>query len=85
MVTPFCISTFSQEDKPFVVTNTENFGFLKADYKKKMESANSAKPPLTLKRNSDGLILLSSGIFLHKKLSASKVEIFIGQHKIILI
>ncbi len=54
---------YYQEEKPFVVENTENFGFLKADYKKKMESANSSKPPVpTMKRNADGLVLLSSGI-----------------------
>lgn len=56
-------SMFYQEDKPFVVTNTENFGFLKADYKKKMDSANTSKPPTpTVKRNKDGLVMLSSGI-----------------------
>jgi len=38
-------SMFYQEDKPFIVTNTENFGFLKADYKKKMDSVNNSKPP----------------------------------------
>ncbi len=56
-------SMFYQEDKPFVVTNTENFGFLKADYKKKMDSANNSKPPApVMKKNEDGLVLLSSGI-----------------------
>lgn len=56
-------SMFYQEEKPFVVENTENFGFLKADYKKKMETANNSKPPVpTIKRNADGLVLLSSGI-----------------------
>ena len=29
---------YYQEDKPFIVQNTENFGFLKADYRKKVES-----------------------------------------------
>lgn len=56
-------SMFYQEDKPFVVTNTENFGFLKADYKKKMDSVNDSKPPApVIKKNADGLVLLSSGI-----------------------
>ena len=56
-------SMFYEEEKPFVVKNTENFGFLKADYKKKMESADNAKQlPVTPKKNEDGLILLSSGI-----------------------
>ncbi|MBR6127171.1 TolC family protein, partial [bacterium] len=56
-------SMYYEEDKPFVVENTESFGFLKADYKKKFETANTATPPkVTLKRNEDGLILLSSGI-----------------------
>ncbi len=54
---------FYQEDRPFVVTNTENFGFLKADYKKKMDSANNSKPQApVMKKNEDGLVLLSSGI-----------------------
>ena len=56
-------SMFYQEDKPFVVTNTENFAFLKADYKKKMDSVNDSKPPAPImKKNQDGLVLLSSGI-----------------------
>lgn len=56
-------SMFYQEDKPFVVTNTESFDFLKADYKKKMDSADSLKPPAPkMKKNEDGLVLLSSGI-----------------------
>ncbi len=56
-------SMYYQEDKPFIVENTENFGFLKADYKKKIESANNSKPPIpTMRRNADGLVLLSSGI-----------------------
>lgn len=54
---------YYQEDKPFIVQNTESFGFLKADYKKKFETANTATPPSpTLKRNEDGLVMLSSGI-----------------------
>lgn len=56
-------SMFYEEEKPFVVKNTENFGFLKADYKKKMESVNTAKQPVvSAKRTDDGLIMLSSGI-----------------------
>ena len=57
-------SMFYTEDKPFVVKNTESFGFLKADYKKKFESVNNPKnqPTLTFKRDEDGLITLSSGI-----------------------
>ncbi len=56
-------SMFYQEDKPFIVTNTESFDFLKADYKKKMDTANNSKPPSpAIKKNEDGLILLSSGI-----------------------
>ena len=56
-------SMFYQEDKPFIVTNTENFGFLKADYKKKMDSVNNTKIPApVMKKNEDGLVLLSSGI-----------------------
>ena len=56
-------SMFYQENKPFVVTNTENFAFLKADYKKKIESTNDTKVPApVMKRNQDGLVMLSSGI-----------------------
>ena len=56
-------SMYYQEDKPFIVKNTENFGFLKADYKKKMETANNSIPPAPkLKKDADGLVLLSSGI-----------------------
>jgi len=56
-------SMFYQEDKPFVVNNTENFGFLKADYRKKIESLTTVKPSQqTVKTNADGLIMLSSGI-----------------------
>ena len=47
----------------FVVQNTENFGFLKADYKKKMQSIDDIKPSgFNLKKNEDGLITLTSGI-----------------------
>ncbi|MBR1373591.1 TolC family protein [bacterium] len=56
-------SMYYTEDKPFVVKNTESFGFLKADYKKKIENANNQNQPKpTLKRDEDGLITLSSGI-----------------------
>ena len=56
-------SMYYQEDKPFIVENTENFGFLKADYRKKFDTANNAVQPKTqIKRTEDGLILLSSGI-----------------------
>ncbi|MBR2069279.1 MAG: TolC family protein [Candidatus Gastranaerophilales bacterium] len=56
-------SMYYQEDDPFVVKNTENFGFLRADYRKKIESTTIVKPmEHTVKRNEDGLIMLSSGI-----------------------
>ena len=57
-------SMYYQEDNVFVVTNTENFGFLKADYKKKMQNMdNNIKPSgFMFKKNEDGLITLSSGI-----------------------
>ena len=54
---------YYSEDKHFIVQNTENFGFLKADYKKKMQSLEDTKPSgINIKKNEDGLILLSSGI-----------------------
>ena len=56
-------SMFYQEKKPFVVTNTENFNFLKADYKKKIEESNDTNVPApVMKKNIDGLVLISSGI-----------------------
>lgn len=56
-------SMYYQEDKPFIVTNTENFNFLKADYKKKIESTEGTKVPApVMKKNEDGLVMLSSGI-----------------------
>ena len=56
-------SMYYQEDEPFIVQNTENFGFLKADYRKKIESVSIVKPmEHSIKRNEDGLIMLSSGI-----------------------
>ena len=54
---------FYQEDEPFIVKNTESFGFLKADYRKKIESLTVIKPPeQQIKKTPDGLIMLSSGI-----------------------
>ena len=56
-------SMYYQEDTPFVVQNTENFGFLQADYRKKIESVTVVKPmESTIKKTEDGLIMLSSGI-----------------------
>ena len=59
-------SMYYSDSKNFIVQNTENFGFLKADYKKKMQSVEETKPSRTnevnIKKNEDGLILLSSGI-----------------------
>ena len=57
-------SMYYQEKDAFIVQNTENFGFLKADYRKKMHSLdNNIKPSgYMFKKNEDGLITLSSGI-----------------------
>ena len=56
-------SMYYSDDKHFIVQNTENFGFLKADYKKKMQSLEEVKPAgINAKKNEDGLIMLSSGI-----------------------
>ncbi len=57
-------SMYYTEENGFVVTNTENFGFLKADYRKKMQNMdNNIKPSgFMFKKNEDGLITLSSGI-----------------------
>ncbi len=56
-------SMYYQEDKDFIITNTENFDFLKADYKKKIENFEEYKPVSnTPKVNEDGLIMLTSGI-----------------------
>lgn len=57
-------SMYYQENNGFIVTNTENFGFLKADYRKKMQNLdNNIKPSgFSFKKNEDGLITLSSGI-----------------------
>ena len=76
-------SMFFQEDKPFIVQNTENFSFLKADYRKKIESITTVKPPCeNFKKTQDGLIMLTSGIehkdiiqnFEFKPLTLSKQE-----------
>lgn len=76
-------SMFFQEDKPFIVQNTENFGFLKTDYRKKVESLTTIKPSSgEVKKNEDGLIMLTSGIehrdiiqnFEFKPLTISKKE-----------
>ncbi len=56
-------SMYYEETKPFVVKNTESFGFLKTDYKKKFENANNQnQPKMSPKRDENGLITLSSGI-----------------------
>ncbi len=56
-------SMYYSESKDFIVHNTENFGFLKADYRKKMQSLNEIKPSgFNFKKNDDGLIMLTSGI-----------------------
>ena len=56
-------SMYYSDSKDFIVQNTENFGFLKADYKKKMQNVNEIKPSgVNIKKNEDGLIMLSSGI-----------------------
>ena len=57
-------SMYYEEEKPFVVKNTESFGFLKADYRKKFENANnnSSQSKASLKKDKDGMITLSSGI-----------------------
>ena len=56
-------SMYYTESKDFIVKNTENFGFLKADYKKKVEDLDNIKPSgFAFKKNEDGLIMLTSGI-----------------------
>ncbi len=57
-------SMYYSDSKNFIVQNTESFGFLKADYKKKMQSvdSNSGVNGINVKKNEDGLIMLSSGI-----------------------
>ena len=54
---------YYQEEHPFIVQNTESFGFLKTDYKKKMQEMDNIKPSgFSFKKNEDGLIMLTSGI-----------------------
>ena len=56
-------SMYYQEKNPFIVQNTENFGFLKADYRKKVESLSAPKSlEIVAQKNEDGLIMLTSGI-----------------------
>lgn len=56
-------SMYYTEPTGFIVENTENFGFLKADYKKKMQNLDDIKPSgFSSKKNEDGLIMLTSGI-----------------------
>lgn len=56
-------SMYYSEPKDFIVQNTESFGFLKADYKKKMQSVDEIKSSeISFKKNDDGLIMLTSGI-----------------------
>lgn len=56
-------SMYYSDSRNFIVQNTENFGFLKADYKKKMQSLEEIKPSgFNFKKNEDGLIMLTSGI-----------------------
>jgi len=57
-------SMYYSEPSIFIVENTENFGFLKADYRKKMMTIdNNIKPSgYMLRKNEDGLITLTSGI-----------------------
>ena len=57
-------SMYYTEPEMFIVKNTENFGFLNADYREKMKNINENVKPsgFSFKRNEDGLITLSSGI-----------------------
>jgi outer membrane protein len=56
-------SMYYTEEKEFIVKNTENFGFLHADYKKKMQTIEDVKPSgFMSKKNDEGLITLTSGI-----------------------
>ena len=57
-------SMYYTEPEMFIVENTENFGFLKADYRKKLQNIeNNIKPSgFSFKKNEDGMITLSSGI-----------------------
>lgn len=52
-----------EEEAAFIVKNTENFGFLKADYREKIRNIDNTKPAqFVAKKNQDGMITLSSGI-----------------------
>ena len=55
-------SMFYQEPSELIVKNTENFDFLKADYKKKIEGVENGLKPTAFKKNEDGLLMLTSGI-----------------------
>lgn len=55
-------SMFYQETPELIVKNTENFNFLKADYKKKIEGVDNGLKPTAFKKNEDGLLMLTSGI-----------------------
>ncbi len=55
-------SMFYQETPELIVSNTENFNFLKADYKKKIEGVDNGLKPTAFKKNEDGLLMLTSGI-----------------------
>lgn len=55
-------SMFYQETSELIVTNTENFNFLKADYKKKIEGVENGLKPTSFKKNEEGLLMLTSGI-----------------------
>lgn len=56
-------SMYYTEEKEFIVKNTENFGFLHADYKKKIQTIEDVKPSgFMSKKNDEGLITLTSGI-----------------------
>lgn len=55
-------SMFYQESSELIVSNTENFNFLKVDYKKKIEGVENGLKPTSFKKNEDGLLMLTSGI-----------------------
>jgi outer membrane protein len=56
-------SMYFQESYELIVQNAENFNFLRADYKKKIENVETIKTTNNVvKKNEDGLIMLSSGI-----------------------
>ncbi len=76
-------SMYYQEPNGFIVQNTENFNFLKADYKRKIENITQITPAgYEFKKTADGLIMLTSGIehkdiiqnFEFKPLTLSKEE-----------